>query len=162
MTYNAVNVATNIINKMREKNLPLDHIKLQKLLYFFAVELFKLNKELPFEQQIEKWKLGPVVRDVYNEYKFKGSSEIDEPTFKFTFANGIFTSSMIEPEVLSEADEAILDEIIDKYGSFGSFRLVDITHEQDVWKEAKPMIERREENLFYTTDDFYRIIGRCN
>lgn len=162
MAYNAVNVASNIINKMREKSLPLDHIKLQKLLYFFAVERFKLNRELSFEQHLEKWKLGPVVRDVYNEYKFKGSSLIDEPTFKFTFTNGSFTSSKIEPEVLNEADEVILDEIIDKYGSLGSFRLVDITHEEDVWKEAKPMIEKREENLFYTIDDFNRIIGRGN
>ncbi|WP_313470897.1 type II toxin-antitoxin system antitoxin SocA domain-containing protein [Lysinibacillus sp.] len=162
MAYNAVNIASNIINKMREKNLSLDHIKLQKLLYFFAVEYFSINREPVFEQPIEKWKLGPVVRDVYNEYKFKGSSEINEPTYKFTFSHGRFTSSIIEPANLNEDDNVILDEIIDKYGGLPSFRLVDITHEEDVWKEAKPKIERREDALFYTTDDFKRIVGRRN
>lgn len=159
MAYNAVNVASNIINNMHEKNLPLDHIKLQKLLYFFAVEYFKSNENFPFKQQIEKWKLGPVVRDVYNEYKFKGSSSIESPTVQFTFEDGTFKTSKIKSEELTYVDEALLNEVIDKYGGLNSFRLVDITHEEDVWKEAKSKIEKREENLFYTNEDFNRIIG---
>lgn len=162
MAYDAVNVASNIINKMCEKNLSLDHIKLQKLLYFFAVEHYKINQELPYNQPIEKWKLGPVIREVYNEYKFKGSSTINSPTVQFTFIEGSFKSSVIKPEELSEEDDILLEEIIDQYGSLNSFRLVDITHEEDVWIEAKSRIERREDNLFYTNDDFNRIIGREN
>lgn len=157
--YDALKFSSNIIEKMNAIGYRLDHIKLQKLLYFFSVEYFKRNQKLPFMQKIEKWKLGPVVREVYREYKINGSSAITKPTTGLKFEEGRFTIQAIENEELRPEDDEILDFIIDQYGNRDSFELVELTHQEEAWRRAEPDIQRRATDLFYTIDDFREIAG---
>ena len=54
----------------------LTNLKLQKLLYFAQGKyLSKYNAPL-FKEEIEAWFLGPVVREVYEEYKICGAFPI--------------------------------------------------------------------------------------
>lgn len=50
-------------------DLPITNLKLQKLLYYAQGWSFvELKKEL-FEENIVAWKYGPVIKEIYNEYK---------------------------------------------------------------------------------------------
>lgn len=144
---------------MNNNDYQLDHIKLQKLLYFFAVEYFKRYQRLPFKQNIEKWKLGPVIREVYKEYKFNGANLITKPATTLKFENGQIVLQEIENENLTPIDNEILDSIIDIYGNLDSSHLVEITHRENAWKRAEPEIQQRAKDLIYSIEDFREIAG---
>ena len=62
------------------KSLPVDNLKLQKLLYYSQGVHLVLNDRVPlFMEPIEAWDYGPVVPPVYREYKGRGLEIIPVP-----------------------------------------------------------------------------------
>jgi len=54
----------------------VSNLKLQKILYFIQAE-FLVVKGIPcFEEEIIAWGFGPVVLEVYHEYKVYGAAGI--------------------------------------------------------------------------------------
>jgi uncharacterized phage-associated protein len=105
-------------NQVREG---VTNLKLQKLLYFAqAYYLAKLNRPL-FSNRIEAWKYGPVVPDVYREYKNYNSKPIIE---------------LKETSGISQEDKKMLQNIWETFGGYSAGRLVDISHAHSPWKEA--------------------------
>lgn len=93
--------------------------KLQKLNYFAeAWKLAWVGTPL-FSNPIEAWKDGPVVREVYREYRY-GSN-----------------LSNIDWSPLSSTDREIIKAVLDFYGNFSKQELIDISHEDDPWKNAR-------------------------
>lgn len=67
-----LDVAIYIISSMQ-----VDNLKLQKLLYYSqAVHLVMHDGKPLFDESIEAWAYGPVVRSVYNRYKRNGFDAI--------------------------------------------------------------------------------------
>lgn len=126
--YTAENVAKYLIylasqafvgdNKEREG---ITNLKLQKMLYFAqAYYLSKIGKPL-FSDQIEAWKYGPVIPDVYNKFKSKGSNPI------------IYEQ---DNSSLSEEDKETIKNVWNTFGGYSASRLVDIAHAHTPWKDA--------------------------
>jgi len=104
------------------KSLPVDNLKLQKLLYYSqAVYLVLHNKEPLFKEDIEAWDYGPVVPPVYMEYKKYGFESIppadDESTLNF------------------EEMQAV-DMTLACFGVLSGPALISQTHYEDPWKNA--------------------------
>lgn len=97
----------------------LTNLKLQKLLYFAQGEYLARKGDKLFDDSIEAWELGPVVRDVYDKYKICGSF----PITVFDIPNKRVS---IDPKVKS-----FLDNIWDKYGKFSAAYLVNLTHKKE-------------------------------
>ena len=98
----------------------ITNLKLQKMLYFAqAAHLSMYGKPL-FEDEIEAWKFGPVVRSVYDQYKANGNSPIAECV-------GI---------KLEDDLESFLESVWSIYGKYSASELVQITHNHLPWKEA--------------------------
>lgn len=72
--YDALTVAKYIVTKCVQDGCPISNLQLQKILYFVQVDSLKWNKEPAFYDDIEAWKFGPVVPDVY--YHFCGSGAL--------------------------------------------------------------------------------------
>ncbi|MRU59151.1 type II toxin-antitoxin system antitoxin SocA domain-containing protein, partial [Staphylococcus aureus] len=71
----AISIANYLIEKYEVNNLYL-----QKLLYYLQNNyMYKNDGSLLFEEKIQKWKLGPVIPDVYHAFKENGTSNIIEP-----------------------------------------------------------------------------------
>ena len=103
----------------------LTNLKLQKLLYFSQGKYLAGNDKPLFEEPIEAWKLGPVVRSVYNNFKYCGSFPIT------AFDKGVKDSN------LPEKTEQFLDKVWDKYGKFSARYLVDLTHKRETsWSKT--------------------------
>jgi uncharacterized phage-associated protein len=65
MLYSAIAVANWFIEKNKTDACDLTHLKIQKLLYY-AQGWFLGNFEVPlFDDPIEAWKHGPVIRSIY-------------------------------------------------------------------------------------------------
>lgn len=74
----ALFVANYIIEYSNKKGYKINNLKLQKLLYFVNVRNILENGAPLFEESMEKWKYGPVVPDVYHEYKRFGAFSISK------------------------------------------------------------------------------------
>lgn len=111
------NIATNPIEG------DLTNLKLQKLLFYTQVFAIKRTGNVLFDDAIEAWDYGPVVPDVYREYKSYGRNVLD----------------ILNPNLLFEpADKKIIiDEVIKDKGRFTGITLMEMTHQLDSWKLAK-------------------------
>lgn len=127
-TYSANNVAKYFIylasqifggdDKEREG---ITNLKLQKILYFAqAYYLAKLGRPL-FKEKIEAWAYGPVIPDVYHEFKKYGGRAI---------------ISKEDKSSISDEDKEILNKVWDSFGGFSARKLVEIAHAHTPWKEA--------------------------
>jgi len=117
----------DIIGEMQKEREGITNLKLQKILYLAqAYYLAKLKRPL-FVDKIEAWQYGPVVPNVYHEYKVKGNNPI----------------ILLEDETnLLEEDKDNLKEIWDFFGKYSTAKLVDITHSHKPWIEAKDFVTK--------------------
>ena len=63
MSYRAMDIAKNIINKCTTDQHPISNLQLQKILYYIQ-KAFLENDRVAFEDESEAWQFGPVVPDV--------------------------------------------------------------------------------------------------
>ena len=70
--YSALDIAAEIC---KISGYTLTHLKIQKLLYIIQVNSMKDSTELILEDFVA-WKYGPVIEDVYHEYKKHGNREV--------------------------------------------------------------------------------------
>lgn len=125
MAYSAFEVARYIIHHEAQQNRPVSNLRLQKLLYFVQAKfVMDSHGTSPcFYEKMEAWGFGPVVREVYYEYRYYGGAMIP-PERNF--------STTIAPR-----DQSMIDEILNDCAQFSTSALVDITHSQTPWQEAR-------------------------
>ncbi|MDR1597186.1 MAG: DUF4065 domain-containing protein [Treponema sp.] len=104
------------------KSLPVDNLKLQKLLYYSQAVHLVLNDKTPlFPEPIEAWDYGPVVPPVYREYKPFGFDILppgDEPV------------SLVLNEIRA------VDMTLSCFGELSGPALINQTHFEDPWKNV--------------------------
>lgn len=111
-----------ILLAQTEKGLvnELSPLKLQKLL-FYSQAWYAANKdERLFEDDILAWKHGPVIEDVYHEYKEYGSQDLKQ----------------IKVDAKRNASLAKdLRSVLEVYGNMSAYELVARTHKEEVWRK---------------------------
>lgn len=111
--------------KMIDKGISegITNLKLQKLLYFAqAAHLAIYNKEL-FEEEIEAWEYGPVVKSVYHFYKAYNNKPLPiDNNFDF--------------KKFDSETRDFLKAVWDMLGKYSATELVSITHKHDPWKNT--------------------------
>jgi uncharacterized phage-associated protein len=128
------------------KSLPVDNLKLQKLLYYSqAVYLVLHDKKPLFPEDIEAWDYGPVVPPVYREYKPHGFETIPFPA--------------VEEQSLLDFDEMrAVDMTLSCFGVLSGPALINQTHYEDPWKNAyKP----GRPSQIITADAIYDFFKEC-
>jgi uncharacterized phage-associated protein len=104
------------------KSIPVDNLKLQKLLYYSqAVYLVLHDKKPLFPEPIEAWDYGPVVPSVYREYKEYGFETIPP---------------IDEPSKLDLAEMKAVDIVFDCFGGMSGSELINQTHAESPWKNV--------------------------
>jgi len=125
-TYKAEDIAKYLIFLASQENQEkeregITHLKLQKILYFAQVYyLVNFGKPI-FNEEIEAWEFGPVIPDVYKEFKEHKNKPIIIKEDKST---------------ITEEDKEILKKVWDIFGGYSTSRLVDIVHAHTPWKKA--------------------------
>ncbi|MCA0380739.1 MAG: DUF4065 domain-containing protein [Bacteroidetes bacterium] len=126
MSIPAINIAQKIVATLSdpEKGEIVTNLKVQKLLYYVQGYHLAFFDQPLFEETIEAWMYGPVVPEVYHQYKDFGSGPI---TFESTDA------SIIQ---LDNATEDMFNQVMHEYGKFSAIRLMEMTHAERPWTEA--------------------------
>ncbi|MET7770192.1 type II toxin-antitoxin system antitoxin SocA domain-containing protein [Nocardia sp. NPDC005366] len=104
----------------------ISNLKLQKLLYYAQGHHLARTQQPLFSDEIQAWAHGPVVPDVYHEYKHFGSNGID--------ADQVLDDTFTWDDY-KEIQDCLL-ETWDTYGSLAAWALRDKTHTEPPWREA--------------------------
>lgn len=103
MRVKAVDLAKYIVDKCAHEDNPISNLKLQKVLYNIQLAFLREYGEPAFEDTLEAWQYGPVVRSVYNEFWANGAMPIEEffevklyedDEEKFNFLNNVLKKLM--------------------------------------------------------------------
>ena len=96
-------------------------MKLQKLVYYSQAWSLVWDDQPMFEEKIEAWANGPVVRELYDRHR------------------GMFRVSRWDgnPSALTDTEKETIDKVLEFYGKMSSQQLSDLTHKEDPWKDAR-------------------------
>lgn len=127
MAYKAIDIAKKIIFKAQDDEPNggdrMTNLKLQKLLYYQQGYHLAFFGTPLFDDEIEAWMYGPVVPSVYNVYSKYIASTLPE---------------VKDVIYLSDDEEELFNEVYDAYREFSAIGLMNRTHSERPWQEARP------------------------
>lgn len=116
----AVDVARYIL----QKTGPISAMKLQKLVYYSQAWALVWDDEPIFDEEIEAWANGPVVRELYEAHRGV-----------FTVTESIFGAG--NPSLIKDKHRETIDVVIKELGKKSAQWLSDQTHSENPWRDAR-------------------------
>ena len=119
-------VAAYILEKMES----MTTMKLQKLVYYCQAWSLVWDEKPLFEEVIEAWANGPVVKELFDYHR--GMYEIA-------------SMPIGNPRLLNQEQQDTVDAVLEYYGDKSAQWLIDLTHIEDPWRQARkglPSLER--------------------
>ena len=115
---NVFDVAKYILSKTGE----ITAMKLQKLVYYCQAWSLVWDEKPIFNETIEAWAGGPVVKKLYDEHK-----------------GGFVISDLKKGNInqLTKIQKETVDSVLEFYGKKSGQWLSDLTHSEDPWIEAR-------------------------
>lgn len=122
----AIDVARYLIRLGASEEEPdfLTPMRLHKLLYYVQGWHLGAFGRVLFDEPLEAWRHGPVVRSVYNAFK-----DYDD--------EGIPPAAEEEPSPLSIRDQAFIESVWQEYKQYSTSGLRSMTHEEPPWCRAR-------------------------
>lgn len=114
--------STDVAKYILDKQGFMSTMKLQKLVYYSQAWSLVWDGEPLFQERIEAWRDGPVVRELWNAHR--GKFVLD--TIEFSDA-----------DALGEDQRATVDQVLASYGTLDGATLSRMTHEERPWIEAR-------------------------
>ncbi|WP_309665567.1 type II toxin-antitoxin system antitoxin SocA domain-containing protein [Tabrizicola sp.] len=115
MTYDARQVANWFVTRAQRDGRVLSIMSLLKLTYISHGWHLEMRDTPLFPNRIEAWQHGPVIPDVYHDFRRQG---IDVTS----------VSSAVPTPELDQWTAGLLEQIYANYGNLTPFRLSDLTH----------------------------------
>jgi len=100
---------------------PMTAMKLQRLVYYAQGWSLVWDEKPLFDEKIEAWANGPVVRELYERHK---------GLFKVSDWDGT-------PDALTSEEKETVDKVLEFYGKMSSQQLSDLTHKEEPWRDAR-------------------------
>jgi uncharacterized phage-associated protein len=145
--YPALTIAKWFIAWAEAEDEELSNLKLQKLLYYAQGHYLAQNAHPLFTEPLQAWSHGPVVPQVYYEYKDCGNSNIRLPD-----------SDPFEWDHVDSGTADFLSKVWNTYGGYSAGRLRNMTHEEKPWQdhwrdgEVGAQIPREEIEEFFSRE----------
>lgn len=114
----------DVVKYILEKSGAISAMKLQKLVYYAQAWSLVWDEVPLFEENIEAWANGPVVRELYNQHR--GMFSVDADHFK-----------TLAKHELSKIQKETIDAVLHAYGSKSARWLSDQTHIEQPWIIAR-------------------------
>lgn len=112
----------DVASYILERQGGMTTMKLQKLIYYSQAWSLVWDGEPLFENEIEAWVNGPVVREIYNAHAGQ-------------FRVGKWMKG--DSNQLSEAQKTTIESVLNFYGPKEAYWLSELTHQERPWKEAR-------------------------
>lgn len=122
---NVYDVAAYILFKLGE----MTTMKLHKILYYCQAWSLVWDEKPLFDEEIEAWANGPVIRDLF--YYHKGN---------FTISN----LPIGNKELLNKNQSETIDSVLKYYGVKSAQWLIELSHLEDPWKNARTGLKQND------------------
>lgn len=120
--HDAIKVANYILSfSENQLNNPITNLQLQKILYYVQGMSLRLFKKQMFSNEIEAWRYGPVIPDVYYWFNNNSSDAI----------TGV--SSEINDFMPQEIE--LINQVVTQLVYIDPWDLVRKTHSEEPWKK---------------------------
>ena len=113
--HTALAVADRIIRLSIEQEIPTTPMQVQKLTYFCHAWMLGLGNGALFQDAVESWQYGPVIRSLYHALKRYGRDRVTQPILE-------------TPADFSEREDQIIRVIWRQYGQMTGVQLSRMTH----------------------------------
>lgn len=136
------------LNMQDMQDTDLTHLKLQKLLYYAQGHaLAELGRTL-FDNDFIAWQHGPVIENVYHDFKHNGSDLIG---YEIGSQEKYDCFNFLKDKEASK----LLDKIIECYNQYSPWKLRNMTHEEEPWKnvEIRDVISKESLKAFFSSSN---------
>ena len=122
--HTALAVADRFIRLARKNETPITPMQVQKLAYFAHGWNLGLGFGPLFQDAVESWQYGPVIRSIYHALKSYGGEPVTEPI-------------LAEEEEFTQLEDTLISMIYQRYGELEGVRLSQMTHaEGSPWQQT--------------------------
>jgi uncharacterized phage-associated protein len=140
--YTSIAIANELLKRAKEADLPITHLKLQKLVYFSHALCLALEKKPLIRDEVQAWRYGPVIPDLFRECAKYGKKEINDYISSTAIKTGDgFLDLEFVPSFIDKKDKfsnSVLDAIIEIYGSKTAGQLSNMAHAKNsAWELTK-------------------------
>lgn len=118
--YNCFDIADYFLSKAKEDNIGIDPMKLLKLTYISQGFNLGFYDSPLFNNQVQAWKYGTVIPDLYHVIKRFGRGYVDKSIVE-----------LYKESDVSGNQKELLDSIWKSYGKLSGLQLSDLTHQED-------------------------------
>lgn len=124
--YNCFDIADYLLKKAKEEREGIDPMKLLKLTYIaHGYNLGFFDKPL-FSNQVQAWKYGSVIPDLYHVIKRFGNGYVDKDTV-----------SLYKEKNVDGDQKKLLDFVWNAYKPLSGLQLSELTHQKDTpWEKT--------------------------
>lgn len=126
MAYTAHQIASVVIHLYEEKGKEITNLKLQQVLYYIQAASLKKFGKPAFEDDIETWRFGASVRDLYNDFCCYIGSPIS------------ISDPVVAKNYIHVNDDLFqcIKVIAEKSFKYSAWELADLVKETIPWKET--------------------------
>lgn len=137
MAYNAEAIANEVLRIARGVSVPIQPMKLQKLVYYCHGWNLALSDSPLITEDVKAWKYGPVIPSLYHEFKEFGNSPIDRDGCELRVTgDGDWSFESYSPDISSQSNgndedeyaHALIEKIWQLYGKYSAIQLSRMTH----------------------------------
>ncbi len=133
-----------------EKSGQMSAFKLQKLCYYAQAWHLAFYDRPLYPEVTEAWANGPVSPALYNQHRGR-----------FTVAARDLSRG--DSNCVPPAEKAHIDQVLKAYGDWAPHRLVELTHHEDPWRDARgdlpPLARSTTEITHEAMTKFYRALS---
>jgi len=119
---NAIDVAAYIICARNRQGERISQLKLHKLLYYAQAWHLAFESRPLFDDEIQAWAHGPVVKAVYRKYRSRRWSSVPIPA---------------EVPHLPKQARQNIDIVLENYGDLSAYELEKLSHLYPPWIESR-------------------------
>ena len=133
MQYPALAIANYFIDKANVEGDPLDHLRLQKLVYMAHGWNLAVHGSPLISDGVEAWKYGPVISDLYHRFKNYGNRPITENAAQ---VHGL-EATVPNVDYGDVETRELLDSVWKAYHHLNGVQLSNLTHKPGTpWEKA--------------------------
>ena len=119
-------------------------MQVQKLTYFCHGWMLGLGYGPLFQDAVESWQYGPVIRSVYHHLKGYGRHPVSKPLLE-------------SPDDFNQVEERVIQAVWQGYGGYGGVRLSQMTHaDGSPWEQTYQQDKRSQIIHNHVIRDYYK------
>jgi uncharacterized phage-associated protein len=125
--YEARKISNFLLANYDAREFDITNLRLNKILYFIHGEAFVDKPQGLIRNHFEAWRLGPVIRPVYENFKVFGEGQITRLAQYLDYGSG--EKRDVPHSDIAPSDAGLIRRIFEIYSRYSTGKLVALSHE---------------------------------